>query len=221
MGKFKRASPFFVSERMRQLGQIIILNGAPRSGKSSIALAIQATFPGEWEIFGVDRSCTKLTPVELFPGIGLRPGGERPDLEPFIVEAYQFLHTSIANLSRQGTNVAVDIGYHDSYSQPLSIRAKAADRLLGLPVLFVGVRCSIEEIMIRRNQGIDGSYVKGTEDDPFPEPVKRWQEEVHKPGIYDIEVDTSVKNPTECAERIKERLESGKINNAFWLKPEA
>lgn len=35
-------------------GQIVILNGAPRSGKSSIASAIQASFDGPWMNLGVD-----------------------------------------------------------------------------------------------------------------------------------------------------------------------
>ncbi len=36
-------------------GQIVILNGAPRSGKSSIVNAIQETFEGLWMNLGVDR----------------------------------------------------------------------------------------------------------------------------------------------------------------------
>jgi chloramphenicol 3-O phosphotransferase len=38
-----------------QPGQIIILNGPPRSGKSSISAAIQNTFEGVWMNLGVDR----------------------------------------------------------------------------------------------------------------------------------------------------------------------
>ena len=34
------------------LGQIVILNGAPRSGKSSIAAVIQDTFEGPWVNLG-------------------------------------------------------------------------------------------------------------------------------------------------------------------------
>jgi chloramphenicol 3-O phosphotransferase len=35
-------------------GQIVILNGTPRSGKSSIASAIQQTFAGVWMNLGAD-----------------------------------------------------------------------------------------------------------------------------------------------------------------------
>ncbi len=64
-------------------GQIIILNGAPRSGKSSIAQAIQDSFEGLWMNLGVD-SYARITPPRYRPGIGLRPGSERPDLEVFV-----------------------------------------------------------------------------------------------------------------------------------------
>jgi chloramphenicol 3-O phosphotransferase len=39
--------------------------------------------------------------------------------------------------------------------------------------------------------------------------VRRWQREVHVPGVYDLEVDTSVATPEECAEAIRERLLAG------------
>ena len=62
-------------------GQLVILNGPPRSGKSSIAAAIQNSFEGVWMNLGVDRFMA-MTPKRYQHGIGLRPGGERPDLEP-------------------------------------------------------------------------------------------------------------------------------------------
>src|SRR5215210_8201638 len=65
-------------------GQIIILNGAPRSGKSSIVAVIQETFDGLWMNLGVDRFMS-MTPARYLPGIALRPGGERQDIEPVIL----------------------------------------------------------------------------------------------------------------------------------------
>jgi chloramphenicol 3-O phosphotransferase len=66
-------------------GQIVILNGTPRAGKSSIAAAIQESFPGVWMNLGVD-AFKAMTPDRYQPGIGLRPRGERPDQEPHIVD---------------------------------------------------------------------------------------------------------------------------------------
>src|ERR671936_382415 len=98
-------------------GQIIILNGAPRSGKSSIVAVIQDTFDGVWMNLGVDRFM-QATPKRYLPGIGLRPGGERPDLEPLISVLYAALYESIAAHSRLGITVVVDVGHHDPYSRP-------------------------------------------------------------------------------------------------------
>src|SRR6476620_8447304 len=95
-------------------GQIIILNGAPRSGKSSIAAAIQETFEGVWMNLGVDRYM-QMTPARYQPGIGLRPGGERPDLEPLVALMYRALYESIAAHSRIRLNVVTDVGHHDAY----------------------------------------------------------------------------------------------------------
>jgi len=75
-------------EQTDKPGQIIILNGAPRSGKSSIVTEIQAKFDGLWMNLGVDRFM-QCTPARYLPGIGLRPGGERPDIEPFIPILYR------------------------------------------------------------------------------------------------------------------------------------
>ncbi|MFE0015795.1 chloramphenicol phosphotransferase CPT family protein [Mesorhizobium sp. NPDC059054] len=200
------------------LGRIVILNGAPRSGKSSIVRAVQEIFDGAWMNLGVDVY-EPVTPPRYRPGIGLRPGGERPDLETMVPTFYAALYETIAAHSRLGLNVVADTGHHASYSKSLNILPDCARRLEGLPVLFVGVRCPLEEIMRRRGlsePGREGRYLSGTVDDPFPLPVRRWQQEVHEPGIYDLEVDTSALTPGECAQVIRERLDrNSRRPNAF------
>jgi chloramphenicol 3-O phosphotransferase len=192
-------------------GQIVVLNGTPRSGKSSIAEAIQTTFEGVWMNLGVDRF-KAMTPERYQPGIGLRPGGERPDLEPLIVRLYGAMYDAIAAHSRAGLNVVVDVGHHDGYSRPLGILPDCARRLSGLPVLFVGVRCPLDVVMARR-QATWGTQMG--DDGSVPEPVLRWQEAVHTPGIYDLEVDTSAMSPAESAAVIRKRIEEGPAGTAF------
>ncbi|MBZ9960330.1 chloramphenicol phosphotransferase CPT family protein [Mesorhizobium sp. BR1-1-14] len=187
-------------------GQIIILNGAPRSGKSSIVQAVQESFEGPWMNLGVD-TYEQVTPLRCRPGIGLRPGGERPDIEGLVPRFYAALYESIAAHSRVGLNVVADLGHHDSYSRPLDCLVDCAQRLAGLPVLFVGVRCPIEIIMQRRADSPAGrGYVTGSPDDSVPLAVRLWQEEVHRPGVYDLEVDTSLLTPAQCADAIRGRL---------------
>lgn len=55
------------------LGQIIVLNGSPRAGKSSIARQVQESFDGVWMNVGLEHF-KAMTPERLQPGIGLRPG---------------------------------------------------------------------------------------------------------------------------------------------------
>lgn len=205
-------------EQPAALGQIVILNGAPRSGKSSIVEVIQATFDGPWMNLGVDAFVREVTPERYRPGIGLRPGGERQDLEPLVPVFYAAMYESIAAHSRLGLNVVADAGHHDAYAVPRHILQDCARRLAGLPVLFVGVRCPIEVIMERRHvpqAGREHTYLTGTPNDPVPEPVRRWQHEVHIPGIYDLEVDTSKMSPEECAAAIRRRLGAGPQPTAF------
>jgi chloramphenicol 3-O phosphotransferase len=125
---------------------------------------------------------------------------------------YAGMYEAIAAQSRLGLNVVVDVGHHDSYSTPLGILPACARRLAGLPVLFVGVRCPLDVVLERRKAtwgaGYDGNG-------SAPAPVLRWQEAVHIPGIYDLEVDTSVLSPQQSAELIRRRLDDGPTPAAF------
>jgi chloramphenicol 3-O phosphotransferase len=155
----------------------------------------------------------QMTPARYQPGIGLRPGGERPDLEPLIQVLYGAMYDSIAAHSRAGVNLVVDVGHHDCYAVPRVILPSCARRLSGLPVLFVGVRCPIEVIMQRRR---DTGWAPGSSADaPIPPPVLLWQKEVHIPGIYDLQIDTSVLSPEACAAAIRRRLDNGPPATAF------
>jgi chloramphenicol 3-O phosphotransferase len=193
-------------------GTIVVLNGAPRAGKSSIVTAIQASSPEPWVNLGVDVWMAA-TPPKFLPGIGLRPGGERPELEPFVVASFAGLYDAIAAQSRLGLNVVVDVGHHDAYSRPLRILPMCAARLRGLPVLFVGVRCPLDVILARRNAA--EGYASGSVEDGVPDAVRRWQIEVHRHRNYDLEVDTSRQSPGECASLIRERLDAGTSGHAF------
>lgn len=184
-------------------GRIVILNGVPRSGKSSIARAMQQDLPGHWINLGVDAQYASL-PDALKPGIGLRPGGERPELEPDVVRLYLALYDAIAAHARQGFDVVADLGHHDAYSAPLGILPQCARRLAGLDALFVGVHCPIETIMARRNADPQGGFYAAGEG--VPEPVRRWQEAVHRPGIYDLTVDTGTMTPADCVSAIAAAL---------------
>jgi chloramphenicol 3-O phosphotransferase len=187
-------------------GRVVLLNGVPRAGKSTIAAAVQESLPGVW--LNMDKDLFKaMTPPHLQPGIGLRPGGESPQLEDFIVAASAAMWESLVAHSRRGLDVVAATGIHDSYSKPLRLLAQCADLLAGLPVLFVGVRCSSLDVIKRR---------AATGWTPVPdEIIERFERSMHAHGRYDLEVDTSVLSTAECVEAIRKRLASGLDNSVL------
>ena len=160
-----------------------------------------------WLNLGVDAFAA-VTPEQFRPGIGLRPGGERPDLEDTVVALFGALYASVRACSRLGRNIVVDVGHHDDYSRPLGILPKTAATLQGLPAYFIGVRCSIAVIMDRRDAG-GANYVTSEPGGTVPDVVYRWERAVHDPGIYDLQVDTSSSSAEACAGAIQRRLEEG------------
>jgi chloramphenicol 3-O phosphotransferase len=186
---------------------VIVLNGAPRAGKSSIAETIQRSFPGTWVNLGVDVA-RAMTPAGLQPGIGLRPGESGHPVAAHVPVLFVALYESIAAHSRLGVNVVADVGHHDS-----AVLADCARRVAGLPAYLVGVRCSIDEIMVRRRA--TGMVPDGPAEGGIPAPVRRWQIAVHVPGIYDVEVDTTTSTPGECAEAILLHVAEGMPPSAF------
>ena len=201
-------------------GTAVVLNGAPRSGKSSIASAIQQMSQGPWLNLGADRFI-EITPPRFRPGIGLRPagiadraGGERPDLEPFIPLMYEALYDSIAVHLRKGLNVVTDVAHHDDYATLSGILYDCARRMDGLKAYFVGVRCPADVVWRRRRE----TWLREEDipaDAPIPEPVRIWDQEVHRPGIYDLEVDTSKLSSETCARLILEHIQTGRGRDAF------
>ncbi len=127
------------------------------------------------------------------------------------------MYEAIATHSRYGLNVVVDVGHHDSYSVPRGILFSCARQLKGLPVLFVGVRCPLTVVMERRRASWGVSLASGMpgNDSTVPEAVRLWQEAVHIPGIYDLEVDTGVFSPEACAALIRQRIDMGPPATAF------
>lgn len=183
-------------------GRIVILNGAPRSGKSTLARAIQAHVAGNWIVFGVDAFNATLPPA-LLPGIGLRPGGERPDLEADVRRLYGAYFAFLATLGREGFDVVADLGLHADYAEPFDPFALMRQRLAGLKVLVVGVRCDLDVILLRRSRDTDARHVPPG--DEAPPPVQRWQA-IHEGRRYDLVLDMGLLSPQAGAERLGRAL---------------
>ena len=79
-------------------------------------------------------------------------------------------------------------------------------------MLLVGVRCPLEEVVRRRDADPD-RYVGSP-----GRMVRRWEQAVRLPGGHDLEVDTSLLGPEECATAIRRRLEEGPPGRCLWAE---
>jgi chloramphenicol 3-O phosphotransferase len=209
-------------------GQIILLHGSPRSGKSSILQVIQDTFDGPWMNLGFDAFIFHVRPGHYLPGgkyFALGPhyweddettNDKRHVLGSHAVALIAGMYESIAVHSRLGFNVVADVVHPDvSHRQILQ---DGIQRLEGLPVLFVGVRCPLETNVERRNIGQAGRgriYGTSSDGEPIPRIALWWDREIHVQKIYDLEVDTSLLSPEACAEMIRNHLDTGPPPSAF------
>lgn len=173
---------------------VILLNGTSSAGKTSLARALQRRWPGPLLAVGID------TVVFALPGRWLNPPGwhevfvytgSGDDLRitagPLGDRLVAGLHRSVAALAGQGFDVVVD---HVLLSPDWVADAAAA--LRGFPVLSVGVRCPLAEVVRREAARADRTLGQ----------ARAQFETVHAYAGYDVEVDTSLADPDGCAELV-------------------
>lgn len=178
--------------------KIILLNGAGSAGKSAIAKALQAMTAEPFLHVQMDAFLEMLpeTLQDHAPGFSFETGWQdgRPcvaiEAGPVGRRAMLGMRHAIAAMAGQGNNLIVDDvmlgGEMDEYRALLS----------GFDLFRVGVLAPLDVLEARENQR--GDRLHG---------LARWQyERVHRGIAYDLEVDTSLLSPVECAERIKARF---------------
>ncbi|MEV6796312.1 AAA family ATPase [Streptomyces sp. NPDC051320] len=172
-------------------GRIIFLNGTSSSGKSSIARELlRVVDDGVFFHLAVDSFNAMRTKRELGPA----------ELDTALRQTRMGFHRSIAAMAEVGNDIVVDHVLSESW--------RLLDCLAVLrpqDVLFVGVRCSLDEV-VRREQA-RGDRPSGLAAHQF--------ELVHNHGDYDLECDTSKADARECAQHIKEFLPHRPMPTAF------
>jgi chloramphenicol 3-O phosphotransferase len=174
-------------------GQVIFLNGASSSGKSSIASELLEVMETPWFLLAVDAfngMRAKRRTLELSPA----------ELTAILARTRAGFHRAAAGMARAGNDIVVD--------HVLSERWRLLDCLQvmdGLDVVFVGVRCSVAELG-RREQD-RGDREPGT--------AAAQQELVHKHGDYDLDCDTTSTSARDCALAIADLVARGPAPRAF------
>ena len=123
------------------------------------------------------------------------------------------LYESVATHARFGLDVVVDANFHDSYTRRYGILEDCARRLAGMETLFVGVRCPIEVIWERRAKTWGQGFGEAAKD--VVQAVEQAQHATHAHRGYDLEVDTALMSPEDCAAVIGRRLSDGPPGTAL------
>lgn len=171
-------------------GLIIFLNGTSSSGKSSIAVELLRILDDTYFHMSVDAFHAMRSDRDIADD----------DLQAEIDRTARGFHRAVAGMAAAGNNVVVD----HVLTQP----GRLSDCLsLFVPedVVFVGVTCPLEEVQRREE-------LRGDRD---PGLAARQFELVHSHSTYDLECDTSVSSPLECAESVKEFLSHRPRPTAF------
>jgi chloramphenicol 3-O phosphotransferase len=181
-------------------GTIILLNGASSSGKTSIVKALQHILEEPYVDAGLDKFLWMLPARYLERPLWDEVLGLADRAGPLGHRLVSGMHQAIAALSLAGNNVIAD----HVLVEPDWLRQ--CIRLFSpLPAFFVGVRCPLEVLeqreQARRNRTWGQARVQ--------------YDLVHAHGIYDLDVDTSISSPEECAQKIRERIRYGDPPFAF------
>lgn len=183
---------------MRQ-GQIIILNGTSSSGKTSIA---------EQLLLQLDRPYFYI-PFDAINA--MRSRSRTKELDPLNLEAVlertRLGHLgAVAGMARASNDVIMD--------GVLRERSWLLDSLRifeSFDVVFVGIRCSLPEL--ERRECLRGDRGEGQ--------AARQFDHVHAHGLYDVECDSELVPPAECAAKIVRFLSDGGNDRVFAQLREA
>ena len=171
-------------------GLVIFLNGTSSSGKSSIATELLQILDETYFHMSIDD----------FHAMRVDRDIDAEHLQAEIDRTAKGFHRSVAGMAAAGNNVVVD----HVLTQPWRLTDCLA-LLVPEDVVFVGVTCSLDEVQRRERE-------RGDRDAGLAE---RQFTLVHQHGTYDIECDTSVCTPLECAESIKTFLSRRPRPTAF------
>ena len=172
------------SVTVRAPGHVILLNGTPSSGKTTIARALHAVLePPHW-YHSLDDFRKGYTETHWDRARGPWSAGNR-ELFNKLVEGYL---RSLRAMALTG---------HDLISESVVLPSNIAwyrDAFAGLRVLVVGVRCPIEIAERRERERASAERHLGM---PIELRVPEF-ERVHANGPYDVEFDTSVTSVEEA-----------------------
>lgn len=187
-------------------GKIIFLNGLASSGKTTLSRTLQAKLEEPYYWLNVDEfiGFSDANPQSHNPMTYFEKEKDPVSLFPHIIKFF----------SDMGVNVIADAAFVKGRRNLFLAEEtlmKCAGMLHDYPLLYVHVTCPPEEI--RRRE--ENRFARKIDAD-----ISRY-EEIGSDDVYDVTVDTFYNTMEQCADKIIERLKSGKeytALNELWMK---
>lgn len=158
---------------MGNQGNVIVLNGASSSGKTTLARKLQAELDTPFMLFSSDL----LVDAEALPA-RRDPAGPFNWVAEMRPRFFDGFHRSIPAFAAAGNNLIVD--HIIEYSE---WRRQLADLLAGFDVFLVGVVCDLAELERREQARGDRSIGEARS--------HLVEHRIHELGPYDLTVDTT------------------------------
>jgi len=173
--------------------QVIVLNGGSSCGKSGIARCLQAVLPRPWLAIGVDMLVEAMPAAMRASDDGIEFAADGGVLVGPEFRALELAWMAgVAAMVRAGARVIVD----DVFLGGAASQDRWRQALVGLDVLWVGVRCAAEVVAgreIARGDRVGGMAASQAD-------------VVHDGVAYDMEVDTTRAESLACAREIAARV---------------
>ena len=173
-------------------GTIIFINGTSSSGKTGIVHALQDLLEEPFLEAGIDKFIWSLPKRYLDRPLWDQVLGKADKAGAAGHDLVRGMHRAIAALSQAGCNCISDhVLVEPAWAKD------CADLFAGLPAYMIGVKCPLEVLeqreVSRKNRTLGQARLQ------FPV--------IHKYVVYDLEVDTSLLSPEDCARSIQSRLD--------------
>lgn len=201
-------------------GSIIILNGAPSVGKSSIQKALQNIMDEPYLSLGIDNLMVGTLPERCITGELFKKGKPKAGVEgmhgfyehdaegkkfklefgPACRNLVRGMHRSFAAMANERNNIIVDYILYDQNWLP-----DLVDALYGYNVYFIGVKAPLD--IVQKREKKSGASPEGH--------ARAYYDTVHEHGEYDLIVDTLELSPEQAAEKIKKFVKEHPRPKAF------
>lgn len=178
------------------MSTIIFINGTSSSGKTSLLKALQNQLQEPYLDMGIDRFIWMLPKRYLDRPLWDDVLGKAHQSGPVGLTLFSGMHHAIAAAALRRNNVVADHVFVEK-----AWVDECANLFADINAYLIGVHCPLEILEQRERDRKDRTLGQ----------ARAQFEVIHKYTKYDLEVDTSLLSPTECAEKVIERLKSAPL----------